>query len=430
MSPVSLLGAVRELWQLPLIFRAQYQPRDRISAKQLREIQEFLAYARKTTPYYARGEYRQKVTSVADFTNIPVLRKADILGNGECQFRSSAVSESAVVMTCTSGTSGARLKVAHDRPHFAYHNAACLRRFWATRCYRPWYRLVHLRPTEMPTRWYQRLGLFRREVVLSSWPPERVRARLLASRPHVLIGYPTMLRELLRLLTPAELSRIRSSLRLVLTESELLLPEHRAQLSEAFGTPVFDEYSAWEVLNITFDCPEGSAHIAEDRVFVEIVDEDLRPVPDGVEGSVVVTAFQERAMPLVRYWLGDRARLLTGDCGCGRTFRRLQLTRGRSDDHVVLPDGSVLYVATFLYLAAEAQGVAESVVRQSSDGRITVYLVPDRQAANDFEAIAESYLAQLFQLAERRFPVEVRSLDRVALTEGGKGRFLVSDYRL
>jgi phenylacetate-CoA ligase len=426
---VSAAGAIGELWHLPFIFRAQYQHRDRITAMQLREIQRFLACARKTTPYYARKQYRGSITSLADFTSIPVLRKGDILEIGESQFRSSAMTEAAVVMTCTSGTSGARLNVAHDRRHFAYHNATCLRRFLATRSYRPWYRLLHLRPTEMPTRWYQRLGLFRRDVVLSSWPPEHVRARLLASKPHVLIGYPTMLRELLRILTPAELGRLRSSLRLVLTESELLLPEHRAQLSEAFGAPVYDEYSAWEVLNITFECSTGSAHVAEDRVLVEIVDQEFQPVPDGEEGSIVVTAFRERAMPLVRYWLGDRGRLVPGDCGCGRTFRRLQLTSGRSDDHVVLPDGSVLYVATFLYLAAEAQGVAESVVRQTSDGRIIVYLVPDRQGESDFEIVARSYLDQLFRLAERRFPVEVRPLDRLALTEGGKGRFLVSDYR-
>ncbi|MFN2468231.1 MAG: phenylacetate--CoA ligase family protein [Gaiellaceae bacterium] len=423
------MSAVRELLDLTAIMRAQYEARPALEARQLRGVRDMLAHARGTVPYYADHSYQGGLTDLSDVTRLPVLRKSDVLAAGAPTLRSSAVGERDVVMTRTSGTSGRRLDVAHDRRHMAYHNAACLRRFLATEAYRPWYRLVHLRPTPMPTRWYQRLGLFRREVALSSWSPPRVREAVLERRPQVLIGYPAMLRELVRTVEPDELDRLRSSLRLVFTESELLVDEHRAQLQEAFGAPIFDEYSAYEVLNIAFDCVEGSAHVAEDRLLVEIVDADGQPVPDGEEGVVVVTAFQERAMPLVRYWLGDRGRFVPGRCPCRRTFRRLELTRGRSDDHVVLPDGSLLYVDTFLYLAAELPGVAESAVRQDRDGLVTIHLVPDRRADGDFDAVAGSYVDRLQGLVRRRIPLRVERRERLTFTEGGKGAFLKSDYR-
>jgi phenylacetate-CoA ligase len=422
------MTAVRELLAVPRALAMQYQAPTRRAAAQLRGMRAVLAHARATVPYYQKARYDVPLVRLDDVARLPILHKAEILGR-ESDFRSSRVADDDVVMTRTSGTSGRRVSVAHDRGHFAYHNAACLRRFLATDRYRPWHRLVHLRPMEAPARWYQRLGVFRREVAISSWPPERIRETLRRARPHVLIGYPTMFRELLRMLPAEELEELRSSLVLLFTESELLLPEHRAQLESAFGVPVFDEYSAYETLNISFECANGSAHVAEDRVLVEIVDGLGRPVPDGCEGTVVVTAFQERAMPLVRYALGDRARFIPGECPCGRTFRRLQLTTGRADDHVVLPDGSLLYVATFLYLAANAPGVAESAVRQDETGTITVSLMPDSAGASDFEATAQSYLDRLYELAERRFPVTVERLDRVTFTEGGKGRFLVSSYR-
>lgn len=425
------MTAVRELLDLPAIFRSQYQPRAVLDAHQAEGVRALVAHARATVPYY-RSDGRYDPTAIGDVGSVaalPVLRKAEILAAGHQRFRSGAVGDDDVVMTRTSGTSGRRLDVAHDRRHYAYHNAACLRRFAATEAYRPWYRLVHLRPVGMPTRWYQRLGLFRRELILSSWPPDRVRDALVAARPQALIGYPTYLRDLVRRLPAADLDRLRSTVRVVFTESELLVPEHRAMLREAFGAPVFDEYSAYEVLNVTFECAAGGAHVAEDRVLVELVDDDDRPVPEGEEGIVVVTAFQERAMPLVRYWLGDRARFFAGDCPCGRTFRRLQLTTGRVDDQVVLPDGSVLSVGTFLYLAAEHPGVAESAVRQDAAGDLTIRLVPDGRNGDGFDAVAASYVERLYELAERRFPVRVERAERIELTEGGKGRFLESSSR-
>jgi phenylacetate-CoA ligase len=422
------MTAVRELLAIPRILRAPHEPPEQVAARQLRSMRAMLHHARHTVPHYGSVRYDVPLRRLDDVARLPVLYKAEILERGEAQFRSSQIRDGDVVMTRTSGTSGQRVNVAHDHDHFAYHNATCLRRFLATDRYRPWHRLVHLRPMEMPGRWYQRLGLFRREIALSSWPPDRIREKLRQVRPHVLIGYPTMLRELIRMLPPDELDQLRSSLVLLFTESELLLPAHRAQLEETFGVPVFDEYSSYETLNITFECASGSAHVAEDRVLVEVVDAFGDPVAEGREGAVVVTAFQERAMPLVRYALGDRARFVPGPCACGRTFRRLELTTGRADDHVVLPDGSLLYVATFLYLAAYLPGVAESSVRQDATGALTIYLLPDG-SGGDLASTARAYVERLYELTGRRFPVTVERLDRVSFTEGGKGRFLVSSYQ-
>jgi phenylacetate-CoA ligase len=127
----------------------------------------------------------------------------------------------------TSGTTGERLRVLHDRDSFDYHTAACVRRFLATGRYLPIYRLSHLRHFTPPKRAFERLGLFRRHVILTHRPMPEIKAALLANRPRVLIGYPVHLRELLRSLTPEELARLRRRLRLVFSESELLVPGQR-----------------------------------------------------------------------------------------------------------------------------------------------------------------------------------------------------------
>jgi phenylacetate-CoA ligase len=192
---------------------------------------------------------------------------------------------------------------------------------------------------------------------------------------------------------------------------------------------VFDEYSAYEVLNIYFECHQGRCHLAEDRVHVEVVDAAGSPLPDGAEGRVVVTAFMERAMPLVRYALGDAGRIEPGRCPCGRRFRTMRLTRGRVYDRVVLPDGSPIYSDTFLELAESHPGVAACFVCQEPDGLVRVHVVPANGDPDARRRALASVRATLFELAGGPFPLEVVAADRVPITPGGKGKFVSSWYQ-
>ncbi len=252
-----------------------------------------------------------------------------------------------------------------------------------------------------------------------------LKRELLANRPKVLVGYPVHLRTLLRQMTADELASLRRTLRIVMTESELLLPEQRALLANGFGVPVFDEYSAFEVLGIAYDCVHGRAHLAEDRVFVEITDERGTPLPAGEEGQVVVTAFGERAAPLIRYRLGDIGKIDPDRCRCGRRFRTLTLTRGRSNDVIALPDGRRIFADTFLSLAAFHPGISECFVSQDRIGTVHLFVVPAADAAPDLHASVRTWV---FEAAGGEFALDVAHADRVELTAGGKAKFVTSDY--
>jgi phenylacetate-CoA ligase len=415
---------------VPTVLRVQYHDRARLDRGITAGVNEALRYARANVPWYATTGYDvPPLAGLDDLSRIPLLRKVDVLDAGVERFHAPGYTADGVQVYTTSGSTGLMLQVWHDNGNFAHDRAVNIRRFNATGRYRPWHRLVHFKPFPLETSWYQRIGVYRREVVYSALPVRTRCERLLAARPHAIVGYPIMLRDLLRGLTDAELARLRRTLRVVFTESELLTPEVRAQLAEGFGVPVFNEYSAYEALHIGFDCPERQLHIAEDRCYVEVVDGQGDPVPDGVEGHVVVTGYRERAMPLLRYWLGDRAIRRSERCACGRTLRRLELTTGRADDYVVLPDGERVYAGTFIGMAIGTPGVAECMVRQDPTGRITVHLVPDRRVGRGFEELAKDAREWLYGSASRPFDVEFEQADELELTPGGKGRFVVSEYR-
>ncbi|NUS07815.1 MAG: phenylacetate--CoA ligase family protein [Nonomuraea sp.] len=418
--------AVREVGHVVDAFRAIRRPRAETDLRTLDGLRDLLAFARANVPHYAGPRYDVRLDTLADLARLPILDKAAVLDGDPGRFHAPGLTPRDYRVDRTSGTTGRVLEVRHDVAAYGYHGATVFRRFLLSG-YRPWWRIAHIKPFPRPLRWFQRLGLFPRTVIGAGQGDAKILADVLKVRPHLIMGYPVVLRGLLRAASPADLARLRRTLRMVMTDSELLTDEVRDLLSGGFGAPVYDEYSAYEVLTVSTQCGRGAMHVDEDRVRLEIVGEDGAPVPDGEEGGVVVTHFRERAMPLLRYRLGDRGMIVPGECGCGNRFTRMRVTGGRSDDYVTFPGGHRVYTATFLSLAMWTPGVAESMVRQAADGTVTVHLVAE--AGRDFGQVAAAYRRGLAEQVGG--PVEVRfeRAERVTLTPGGKGRFVESAAR-
>jgi phenylacetate-CoA ligase len=220
---------LREAWYVALSMARQYGSQAAVDRRRLRQLDRMLAFCRERVPYY-RGDPRYAVGPIrdlADLAALPVLTKQALRARAPADFLAAGTDPDRCVEFHTSGTTGQRLRVLHDRDSFDYHTAACVRRFLATGRYLPTYRLSHLRHFTPPRRAFEGLGLFRRHVILTHRPMPEIKAALLRNRPQVLIGYPVHLRELLRSLTPEELARLRRRLRLVFSESELLVPGQR-----------------------------------------------------------------------------------------------------------------------------------------------------------------------------------------------------------
>jgi phenylacetate-CoA ligase len=415
---------LREIAYVPLSLIRQYGSRRGLRRHQLRALNRMLAHADTAVPYY-RGTL-PRLSTLDDMARVPLLTKAIMRATPNRELVAAGVDTDACLSWSSSGTTGHRVSGWHDANAYDYHMAACVRRFFATRRYLPTDRLAHLKPFPMPDRPVEKVGLFRRHVILTTAPPRAWIDDLLAYRPRVLIGYPVHLRELLRTISPDELTALRRHLRLVLTESELLVPERRAALENGFGVPVRDEYSAYETLNIYFECHHGGRHIAEDRVYAEVIDPDGDVVSDGVEGQLVVTAFQERAMPLVRYAMGDIGVIDPEPCRCGRRFRTMRLTSGRLNDAVVLPDGRKIFGDLFQAITMDEHGIAEMYVRQDAAGTIRVYVVPDGTLSPG--TVLDNTRRTLVERANTDLPLEMHLSDRIPLTPGGKGQLVVSEY--
>ncbi|MGK0257018.1 MAG: phenylacetate-CoA ligase [Candidatus Azotimanducaceae bacterium] len=113
------------------------------------------------------------------------------------------------------------------------------------------------------------------------------------------------------------------------TGGETLTDDLRERVRRAFPSlkyPILDAYGCTECLAPSFECSRGRRHVNEDWVILEAVDEAMRPVPDGtLSATVLLTVLANDVQPFIRYDLGDCLRFYTDACPCGSPFRSFQV---------------------------------------------------------------------------------------------------------
>ena len=114
----------------------------------------------------------------------------------------------------------------------------------------------------------------------------------------------------------------------------------RRKIEEILGVKAYNSFGMSEMSGpgVAFECTEQNGlHLWEDSYIMEIINPDtLEPVPDGEVGELVLTTLDRDAMPLIRYRTRDLTRIIPGEGPCGRTHRRIDRLKGRSDDMFIV----------------------------------------------------------------------------------------------
>ncbi len=114
----------------------------------------------------------------------------------------------------------------------------------------------------------------------------------------------------------------------------------RKTIEKMLHCPVLNRYGCEELGTIACECREGRAlHIQAYAKHVEVTDGEGNPLPDGEAGYLVVTDFDNAAMPFIRYRIEDMGVLTDRTCSCGRNWPLIERLEGRDSDFILTPDG-------------------------------------------------------------------------------------------
>jgi phenylacetate-CoA ligase len=116
--------------------------------------------------------------------------------------------------------------------------------------------------------------------------------------------------------------------------------EQRRKIERLFNIKAYNSFGMTEMNGpgVGFECTEQNGmHMWEDCYVLEIINPETgEPVPDGEMGEMVLTTLDREMMPLIRYRTHDLTRIIPDECPCGRTARRIDRIKGRSDDMFIV----------------------------------------------------------------------------------------------
>jgi len=420
--------------------RAQYDSPVSIRAKQWRALQKIVTHAFDTVPFY-RDRWQQAglcpagIRCFDDFEQIPILTKSDIRAHGR-DLLSYSFNQAELVRKKTSGSTGVSLEILLDEESRQWKRACVLRsdewtgwrfgepvaKVWGNPEYRSRGLRGLLRNTLLDREFYLDT-LHMDEAALA-----RFAGLLLKKRPTMIFGHAHSVFLLAQYLQSSGHAIHRP--KGIITTAMILHSWQRQKIEQVFDCPVTNRYGCEEVSLIACECEEHNGmHVNADSVFVEVLCADdtralTRPANPGESGSVIVTDLTNRAMPIIRYQVGDVAALSDRVCACGRGLPLLERLEGREADYVVTQAGELISgISLTENFALQVPGVVQFQIIQETLQRFRFRVV----RGLDF---GPESLDRLNSLVARHFgpDVEYRCeyLDSIPSEPSGKYRFCIS----
>ena len=200
-----------------------------------------------------------------------------------------------------------------------------------------------------------------------------------------------------------------------------LTPLMKETIGQGFNCPVFDTYGCSETGFIACDCAKHDGlHLFMDLYHVEVC-RNGTPVAPGELGRLYITDLENRAMPWIRYDIGDMGRYFVDDHGCGRHSLRLQV-EGRVQDTLVNAAGELFTSDRVFDFFMGIPEIDNFQLIEKSRGSFDLLCVPVAGVQLDKEPLVRRF-KEFFdpEAAIRVYPVK-----SIKAEDGGKFRFIKS----
>jgi phenylacetate-CoA ligase len=163
------------------------------------------------------------------------------------------------------------------------------------------------------------------------------------------------------------------------------------------------------------------------HVYLEILDDNYRPVNDGEMGHVYVTNLNGFGTPLIRYKIGDLAvKLPRAEYPESRELFLPLLKKiiGRDTDVVKTKSGKILVVHSFTGYFEHIDSVLQFQIIQNSTTKITINLIVNQEFNNIVKNEIEIGLLGIIQ---DKMNINIQIVDFIKSSPSGKPQIIISE---
>ncbi|MCX7747685.1 MAG: adenylate cyclase [Clostridia bacterium] len=244
-------------------------------------------------------------------------------------------------------------------------------------------------------------------------------------KPTILVAPPSMLRMLAKAQTESLLSIHPVK---IVSVAEVLDFIDKRYIEKIFNQTVHQVYQCTEGF-LGYTCCHGTLHLNEDAVFIEkeYIDKELgKFVP-------IITDFNRRTQPMIRYRLNDILTVRAEPCECGSLLTPLEFIEGRCDDlfyfEGVKEKRLIPVFPDFLRRAVitASDSIEEYVVIQEDLGLIKICL-----AGGNMEGVREKVEKNISDLLVKLGlrPVKIVFIHNIHLEKGRKLRRIERRFKV
>ena len=419
----------RVLWYLYKLRKNLELEPSSLREMQNRKLRAMLKHAYENVPFYHRkfcnaGIRPSDIKTVEDLGKVPITTKSEVQTVSRDEFWAKNVDKKECVERMTSGSTGIPLTVAIDKTAINFQTALWVRAYLENG-WKPWHKMVRIAdPRNVPLRryWFQRLGLMQPKLI-SVFDNAQTQLSIIRSyKPDIIRGYPSCL-EVLAHFCKDNGMRVKPFR--IFTCAELLDKTARNTIELTFETELFDLYVSEEFGLMAWECSEHSGyHTNAEGLVVEFVKNGEVSAP-GERGEVVCTDLINRAMPLIRYNIGDVGVATNEQCSCGRTLSVMKILEGRTGDFLTTTEGRIITpIVFFPYPFEDVTGIKQFRVVQQENDRLVIMLVIRGDKFN--KQILEKAERNLKDLFGEGMRVEFQFVEKIDRDVTGKLRKIIS----
>jgi phenylacetate-CoA ligase len=399
------------------------------------ELRKILLHAYKHVPYYKKVFIKIGIApnffedfTVYDLSKIPFLEKNELRKYGESELLSDKREQNGEFYS-SSGSTGTPVKVLFSKNMHQKWSSAfeCRIRNWANlsindgRGMIGGRRVVAQSDDKGP---FYRFNYFENQIYFSAYHissknvPDYVNA-INKYKPSYMTGYAMSNYILARLIEQNNLTV--EPLKAVITSSEKLTLEMRNTFKKVYGCRTYDSYSGVEACSLISECEYGKLHVSQDVGYIEFIKEDGSYAKPGEYGEMVCTGFLNYDQPLIRYRIGDVAKIsLVQGCDCGRNMLIVEEIVGRTEDVVTGLDGRKM--VRFHGIFIEIPSIIEGQIIQHTLVQFEIKLVLSKPLKNEEEKMI--YKRMESQLG--RIELTLNVVDFIPRTKSGKFKAVIS----